>query len=162
MLAHHAWASYAASGGARSAWVVVLKSSSIQRSHLPWAGLIRHAMDQRTPALFWREPDTGLTLLGFGEADHFSGSDPGAMASAQQWVESYAERVERDDDLPLCWFSSTFDHQPGRSDWTDWPGLKLVVPKVLVAQRGDQVDVVFHGQSPEDLAEAERSFVLTC
>ena len=97
-------------------------------------------------------------LLGLGEVAHFTGTDPGAMGLAQQWLESYVQRVERDDDLPLCWFSSTFDHQAGRSDWSDWPGLKVVVPQVLVAQRRDQIDVVFHGESIDDLTEAERLF----
>ena len=158
MLAPAASASYAAFGGARSFVVEPVKTSKIQQSNLPWAALIREAMNHSEPALFWRVPESGLTLLGIGQAAEFTGSGIDAMTEAQRWVESYAPQVERDDDLPLCWFSSTFDHQPGRRKWSDWPGLRLVVPRILVAERDGQTDGVVFGQSQEELELAKALF----
>ena len=77
------------------------------------------------------------------------------MALAQQWLESYVHRIERQDDLPLCWFTSTFNHQPGRGQWVDWPGLKLVVPMILFAQRGEDIEIICQGQSADELDRAE-------
>ena len=158
MLAHVAPARYAACGGAGSLVVGTVKSSTTQRSSLPWAEVIQQAVRQRLPVLFWRVPETGLVLLGLGEAARYTGSGPDAMTLAQRWIESYVLRVERGDDLPLCWFSSTFDQRQGRRDWSDWQGVKLVVPQVLLAQRQDTVRVIFHGQSEDDLRRAELLF----
>ena len=158
MLAPRAREGYAAQRRREVAKGGVLKSRLTKHSNLPWAYVVRRAMQAGVPALFWRIPNDQTLVLSVGQVGIFTGSGSGAMGSAQAWLERHTSDASRSDDLPRAWFASTFDHEPGRQQWAGWPGVQLVLPQILIRERRGTVECRVQGHTEAELEAADAVF----
>lgn len=86
--------------------------------------------DERNPLCWLRD---GEGIVGWGEVARFTAAGPNRFAAADEWWQTFADRLDVRDDVrapgsgPVAFASFTFA--------ADSPGSVLVVPRVLVGRR---------------------------